>query len=165
MVVNNVVNVTYVEQKTQKKVVTRQIARTDDAKQAGKIENDTVEVFEPKPDETPEALAPPEPKPVEEVAKTSETKAQAEGEATTEDALAPPEVEKAVKERKGKGKKAAETGAAGETPAELNPKLPKGKEADTAPPEAKKPKEKPVPAEEIKSPLSGGGKALVRGEA
>ena len=51
--VNKVVNVTYVEQKTQKKVVTRQITRTADAKQAGKVENDTVEVYEPKADETP----------------------------------------------------------------------------------------------------------------
>ncbi len=84
-VVNNVVNVNYVEQKTKKKVVKRRIARTDNAEAAGKVEDDTLEVYEPEADEKPEAKAPPEPKDVEEVAKASETKAQAEGEATTED--------------------------------------------------------------------------------
>ena len=107
VVVNEVVNVNYVEQKTETTVVERQIATTDNAEQAGKVEGDTLEVYEPKPDETPETAAPPEPKDVEEVAKASETKAQAEGEATTEDQLAPKEVQEAIKERKGgKGRKA-----------------------------------------------------------
>lgn len=151
-VVNNVVNVNYVEQKTKKKVVKRRIARTDDAEAAGKVEDDTLEVYEPEADEKPEAKGPPEPKDVEEVAKASETKAQAEGEATTEDMLAPKEVQEAAKERKGgKGRKAK---AAAKAEGKNEGVLPEGEIAD-APPPAKdktKAKEKPVPAHEVAAP-------------
>src|SRR5665811_1641045 len=145
-VVNNVVNVNYVEQKTKTKVVERHIAATDNAEQAGKVEGDTLEVYEPQADETPEAKAPSEPKDVKTVAEASETKAQAEGDATTEDMLAPPEVQEAAKARKGRKRQKAEAEAKGEAA------LPEGDIADTPPPAAKTAKEAPVPAHEVASP-------------
>jgi uncharacterized protein YraI len=148
-VVNNVVNVTYVEQKTKKKVVRRRIAATDNAEAAGKVEGDTLEVYEPKPDETSGAEAPPEPKNVEAVAEESETKGQAEGEATTEDQLAPKEVQEAIKARKGKGRK-AEPGTEAEAIGEAA--LPEGELADAPPPAADTGKEAPVPAHDVTAP-------------
>ena len=81
---------------------------------------------------------------METVAEASETKAQAEGEATTEDRLAPKEVQEAVKERKGErpeGGKQPRADAEGETDSgiatsdpgsdaapPLDPALPKGAE-------------------------------------
>ncbi|MGH6735683.1 MAG: DUF6600 domain-containing protein [Methyloceanibacter sp.] len=153
-VVNKVVNVKYVEQKTNKKVVKRKVVKkADEAQQIAKVENDVVEVYEPKPDEKPAKLAPPEPKEVEEVAKASETKEQAEGEATTEEMLAPPEVKEAVTQRKGKGRK----GKTAEAKADLDPSLPKGGEADAPPPLADAPKPKPVPAEDLTPPAADKG--------
>jgi len=148
-VVNNVVNVNYVEQKTQTKVVERRIARTDNAEQAGKVKGDTLEVYEPEVGESPEANAPPEPKDVETVAEASETKAQAEGEATTEDMLAPPEVQEAAKVRK--GRKAEAEGAAEAEAVTKGDALPEGDIADTPPP-AKAAKNAPVPAHEVAAP-------------
>jgi uncharacterized protein YraI len=150
-VVNNVVNVNYVEQKTETTVVERQIARTDNAEQAGRVEGDTLEVYEPKPDETTETAAPPEPKDVEAVAEASETKAQAEGEATTEDQLAPKEVQEAIKERKGGKGRMAKAEAEGKDEGVL----PEGEIADAPPPAKDKAKEKPVPAHEVAAPQTG----------
>lgn len=158
-IVNNVVNVNYVEQKTKKKVIKKTIRKTNNQQLAGKTEGEAFEVYEPPIEEEPETLAPPDPKTVEEVAETSETKGQAEGAAGTEVMLAPPEVEKAVKARKGKkgrGKKPGETGPGDEAggPDQLDPSLPKGDEADTPPPprSADKPKGEPVPAEDLGPP-------------
>ena len=41
-IVNNVVNVTYVEQKTKKKVVVHKVAKTKNEKQSGKVEGAAV---------------------------------------------------------------------------------------------------------------------------
>jgi len=51
-------------------------------------------------------IAPEEPTEIEEVANVSETKAQARGEATTEEMLAPPEVREAIKKRRAAGPRA-----------------------------------------------------------
>ena len=71
VVVNKLVNVKYVEEKTKKKVVVHKVERTKDAAKAGKVEGDAVEVFEPVAGQEPEAAAPPEPKKIEEVAAES----------------------------------------------------------------------------------------------
>jgi uncharacterized protein YraI len=95
-VVNNVVNVTYVEQKTQKKVVVYKVEKTkDEAKvKGGKFKGDAIEVFEPAPEAKPKVAAPTETKPIEKVAAESETKQQGGGAPTTEELLVPAEVKK-----------------------------------------------------------------------
>lgn len=96
VVVNNVVNVTHIEQKTRKKVVVHKVERTKDEAKAGKgkVEGAAIEVFQPAADQAPKTVAPPKPKPIEEVAAQSETKEQAEGAATTEEMLVPAEIKK-----------------------------------------------------------------------
>ena len=132
VVVNNNVNVTYVEEKTNEKVVEHRIRRTRDAKAAGKIDGRDVEIFQPSAAATAADVAPPAPKPIAEVAKESQTKDQAGGEAGTEEMLVPPEIKKARGGRKageaGKGAKPKD----GETT--LPPSLPKGEEASAPPP-------------------------------
>jgi len=98
VVVNKLVNVKYVEEKTKKKVVVHKVERTKDAAKAGKVEGDVVEVFEPVAGQEPEAAAPPEPKKIEEVAAESKTKEQAGGEPSTEELLVPPAVKEAMKD-------------------------------------------------------------------
>ena len=95
-VVNNVVNVTYVEEKTKKKVVVHKVERTKDEDKAkgGKIKGEAVEIFQPAPDAKPEAVVPAATKPIEEVAAESKTKQQGEGAAATDELLVPPEIKK-----------------------------------------------------------------------
>ena len=171
-VVNNIVNVQYVEEKTNTKVVEKTIKKTKNINQAGTMEGEALEVYEPALDEKPQTLAPPEPKTVEEVAANSETKGQAEGTAGTEDMLTPPEVDQALKERKSKkaragGPKDTGPGEAHRDEAsdevsgvqgELDPSLPKGAEVDAPPPGAgkKENKGKPAVAAEELGPKPGG---------
>jgi uncharacterized protein YraI len=97
-IVNNVVNVTYVEEKTRKKVVVHKVERTKDERKAkgggGKVDGAAIEVFQPAADQAPETVAPPKPKAIEEVAKESKTKGQAEGAASTDELLVPAEIKK-----------------------------------------------------------------------
>ena len=95
-VVNNVVNVSYVEEKTKKKVVVHRVEKTKDEEKAkgGKIKGETVEIFQPAPEAKPEAVVPAASKPIEEVAAESKTKEQGEGAAATDELLVPPEIEK-----------------------------------------------------------------------
>jgi hypothetical protein len=69
VVVNNVVNPNYVEEKTKEKVVVHQVEKTKDAAKAGKVEGAAVEVFQPTATQVPATAAPPAPKKIEEVAK------------------------------------------------------------------------------------------------
>jgi uncharacterized protein YraI len=96
-IVNNVVNVTHVEEKTRKKVVVHKVERTKDERRAkhAKPDGAAIEIFQPGKDQAPETVAPPKPKAIEEVAKESKTKEQAEGAATTEELLVPQEIMKA----------------------------------------------------------------------
>jgi hypothetical protein len=94
VVVNNVVNVTYVEQKTNEKVVVHQVEKTEDAAKAGKIEGSAVEVFQPASEPVHKADAPPRPKNVEEVKVKSKTKEQGLGKPSTDELLVPPEIKK-----------------------------------------------------------------------
>ena len=142
-VVNNVVNVNYVEQQTQERVVERKIAVTDNAKEAGKVEGDAVEVYQPAVAEVsdPKELAPPEPKKIEDLAEESSTKEQGEGQPATDEMLLPPEI-----------KKAEETAPkAGEgVPAGLPEALPAGKTTSGPPPESDAPPPAaPVAAEDL----------------
>ena len=130
-VVNNVVKVEYVEEKTNTEVVEKTIQKTKNINEAGRTDGDALEVYEPALDKKPEIGAPAEPKKVEEVAAISETKGQAEGAAGTGAMLTPPEVEQALKERK--SMKARRDGASDEVMGtrELDPSLPKGAEVDS----------------------------------
>jgi hypothetical protein len=92
VVVNNVVNITYVEQKTNEKVVVHQVEKTKDASKAGKMEGTAVEVFQPAPDQVPKIAAPPKPKKIEQVAVESKTKEQGVGKPSTDELLVPPEI-------------------------------------------------------------------------
>jgi uncharacterized protein YraI len=92
VVVNKVVNVTYIEQKTNEKVAVHQIERTGDANKSGKIEGAAVTVFQPAADQAPKTAAPHKPKKIEEVAVESKTKGQGGGKPTTEELLIPPEI-------------------------------------------------------------------------
>ena len=145
-VVNNVVKVEYVEEKTNTEVVEKTIQKTKNINEAGRTDGDALEVYEPALDKKPEIGAPAEPKKVEEVAAISETKGQAEGAAGTEDMLTPPEVEQALKERK--SMKARRDGASDEVMGtrELDPSLPKGAEVDSPPPGSGKKKSRGKPA-------------------
>ena len=96
VVVNNVVNITYVEEKTKEKVVTSEVALTKDVSKAGQGEGGTVEIYQPPADQPPASQAPPEVKKIEEVAKESQTKEQAGGQPTTEELLLPPDVKPAA---------------------------------------------------------------------
>jgi uncharacterized protein YraI len=94
VVVNNVVNVAYVEQKTNEKVVVHQVENTPDASKAGKIEGAAVEVFRPAPNQQPKVAAPPQPKKIEEVAVKTKTQEQGAGKPGTDELLVPPEIKK-----------------------------------------------------------------------
>ena len=142
-VVNNVVNVNYVEQQTQERVVERKIAVTDNAKEAGKVEGDAVEVYQPAVAEVsdPKELAPPEPKKIEDLAEESQTKEQGEGQAATDEMLLPPEIKKAEETAPKAGERA---------PAGLPEALPAGETTSGPPPESDTPPPAaPVAAEDL----------------
>ena len=92
VVVNNVVNVTYVEEKTNEKVVVHKVEKTKDEAKSGKVEGEAIEIFQPAADKTPDPVAPPAPKQIEEVAAESKTKEQSEGGPSTDALLVPPEI-------------------------------------------------------------------------
>jgi uncharacterized protein YraI len=140
VVVNNVVNVTYVEQKTEQKVVVHNVEKAKDEKQAGRVEGVAVEVFQPPADQTPSVVAPPAPKPIEEVAQESSTKQQNEGAPSTEELLVPAEI-KALPELAGKAGEAS--------PKEGAPPPPPVPPAEGTPPPAEEaaPPPPPPPAE------------------
>jgi len=150
VVVNNVVNVQYVEEKTKEPVVVHKVAKTEDAAKSGKVEGAAVEIFQPAPDQAPATAAPARPKKIEDVAKGSKTKEQAGGEASTDEMLVPPDIKKAT-ETKPAAPASGETPKAGEAAppapaaqAPLSPSLPKGEEVSSPPPEA--PSGAPAPA-------------------
>ena len=165
VVVNNVVNVAYVEQKTNEKVVVHQVEKTEDATRAGKVEGAAIEVFQPAANQQSfTTAAPHKPKKVEDVAVESKTKDQAAGKPSTEDLLSPPEIRKPAGEaasstppplppeeaeapnnqggKQKKGKSEPQQGGP-EGPAAMQPGL--------APPP-------PLPPEEAEAPNNQGGK-------
>jgi uncharacterized protein YraI len=150
VVVNNVVNVQYVEEKTKEPVVVHKVAKTEDAAKSGKVEGTAVEIFQPAPDQAPATAAPARPKKIEDVAKGSKTKEQAGGEASTDEMLVPPDIKKATETKpaapaSGEAPKAGEAAPpAPAAQAPLSPSLPKGEEVSSPPPEA--PSGAPAPA-------------------
>jgi len=98
-VVNKVVNVNYVEQKTNKKVEVFKVDKVKDKDKSkrSRIKGNAVEIFEPAPETKAEVAAPTETKPIEEVAAKSKTKEQGEGAAATEELLVPEEIKKPLK--------------------------------------------------------------------
>jgi uncharacterized protein YraI len=151
VVVNNVVNVTHIEQKTRKKVVVHKVERTKDERKSkgsgGKVEGAAIEVFQPAADQAPETVAPPKPKPIEEVAAQSETKEQAEGAATTEEMLVPAEIKK-TPEAEAK----ASTPPPPPPPAAENGAPPAEEEAAAPPPPGPPPEEAAPPTPEEAAP-------------
>ena len=150
-VVNNVVNVTYIEQKTNKKVVVHKVEKTKDESKAkdGKIKGEAVEVFQPAPEAKPAVVVPAETKPIEEVAAESKTKQQGEGAAATEELLVPAEAKKPLE---------AEVKPPAPPPPPAPAKegaapAPAAEEAAAPPPPPPPP---PAPAEEAASPPAEG---------
>ena len=92
VVVNKVVNVNYIEQKTNEKVVVHRVERAKDEKTAGKLQGDSIEIFQPAAETATEPVAPPKPKQIDEVAAESKTKQQGGGAPSTDQLLVPPDV-------------------------------------------------------------------------
>jgi hypothetical protein len=90
IVVNNVINIEYVEEKTQEEVVAREITLTSEAPEGGAVEGDVVSIYQPPAaDLTPEA-APAEVTPVEQAEQESATAGQAADQPSTEELVPPP---------------------------------------------------------------------------
>jgi uncharacterized protein YraI len=161
VVVNNVVNVQYVEEKTKEPVVVHKVAKTEDVAKSGKVEGAAVEIFQPAPDQAPATAAPARPKKIEDVAKGSKTKEQAGSEATTDEMLVPPDIKKAT-ETKPAAPASGEAPKAGEAvppppaaQAPLSPSLPKGEEVSSPPPEAPPGAPAPAGAGSLPPPAAG----------
>ena len=165
-VVNNVVNVNYVERHTNTKVVERQVRRTRDWDRAGKVHGDDYEVYRPGLQEGRGRHRPDKPRDIDEVAKVSKTRGFASGEAATDDLLAPPEVREAMKKRRGGRVRGEDSGPSELSPGETDgPKydrrLPKGRDAEGPPPARKKARAEPVPAQDL-GPSKAGSKGKPR---
>jgi hypothetical protein len=85
IVVNNVITVNFIEEKTEKKVVIHEERAADKPESAGKADDNTVAIFNAEVQDEPEAK-PKEVKKVEEVAKEREAKGIAPEEGATESA-------------------------------------------------------------------------------
>ena len=85
IVVNNVINVNFIEEKTEKKVVILEERAADKPESAGKADDNTVAIFNAEVQDEPEAK-PKEVKKVEDVAKEREAKGIAPEEGATESA-------------------------------------------------------------------------------
>jgi uncharacterized protein YraI len=149
VVVNNVVNVTYVEEKTNEKVVVHKVAKTKDEKKSGKVEGDAVEIFQPTAEKASEPVAPPKPKQIEEVAAESKTKEQGGGAPSTDQLLVPPEV---------KTPPLPEDAQTGPSAASSKDGQPAANEAAPPPPPPPPPPDEgappPVPAEQVVPPAA-----------
>ena len=145
VVVNNVVNVTYVEEKTNEKVVVHKVEKTRDEKKSGKVQGDAIEIFQPAAEKTPDPVAPPKPKQIEEVAAESKTKEQGGGAPSTDQLLVPPEV---------KTPPLPEAGQTGPSTAASKDGQPPSGEARHRrhPPPPAEPAAPPVPAEQAPPP-------------
>jgi uncharacterized protein YraI len=156
-VVNNVVNVTYVEQKTNTKVVVYKVEKTEDESKVkgGKFKGDAIEVFEPPAEAKPKVAAPTETKPIEEVAAESETKQQGGGAPATEERLVPAEVKKPLEAEAKPPAPPPPAPPAGEGAA-----APAAEEAAPPPPPPPPPgsteKKTPPPSEGAATPPAGG---------
>ena len=152
-VVNNIVNVNYVERHTNTKVVERKVRRTRDWDRAGKVHGDHYEVYRPALREGRGRHRPDRPRDIDEVAKLSKTRDFARGEAATDDLLAPPEVRDAIKKRKddrvrGEDRRPRELSRKTDGP-EFDRRLPKGRDSEGPPPARKKVRAEPVPAHDL----------------
>jgi len=153
-VVNNVVNVNYVEQHTNQTVVERNVRRTRDWDRAGKIHGDDYEVYRPGLREGRDHHGPEKIRDIDEVAKLSKTREFARGERATDDLLAPPEVREAIKKRKGGRVIGEDTGPREVSRGEpdrpkFDRRLPKGRDAEGPPPARKKARAEPLPAHDL----------------
>jgi uncharacterized protein YraI len=161
-VVNNVVNVNYVERHTNKTVVERKVRHTRDWDRAGKIHGNDYDVYRPGLGEGRGRHAPERPREIGDVANLSKTRDLARGEATTDDLLAPPEVRNAMKNRRGGRIRGEQSGPGELTRGEtgdrtFDRRLPKGRDAEGPPPSVKKARTKPVPAHDL-GPSRGDGR-------
>ena len=153
-VVNNVVNVNYVEQHTNSKVVERRVKRTRSWDRAGQIRAGDYEVYRPGLREGRGQNRPNQIRDLDEVARASRTRGLAHGEAATDDLLTPPEVRKAIHERKG-GKHRGEQFGSSEKSGDASGKrkferrLPEGQDAKGPPPKRKKAEGRAIPAHDV----------------
>src|SRR6185437_1439410 len=68
------------------------VERARDEKTAGKLQGDSIEIFQPAAETATEPVAPPKPKQIDEVAAESKTKEQGGGAPSTDQLLVPPDV-------------------------------------------------------------------------
>jgi len=158
VVVNKVVNVNYIEQKTNEKVVVHRVERARDEKTAGKLQGDSIEIFQPAAETATEPVAPPKPKQIDEVAAESKTKEQGGGAPSTDQLLVPPDVKTpALPEAAetgptpGQGTKDGKHGA-GEAAVPPPPPPPPPANGAAPPVEAAAPPPPPPPADEAAPP-------------
>jgi uncharacterized protein YraI len=163
VVVNNVVNIQYVEQKTQETVVVHEVSATSNPDQSGAVdEGGTLQVLTAasvEPTEPTVSEAPPEVKTIEEVAAESQTAEQAGDEPATEDLVVapPPAPEPGAEAETTAPASDGEPSAATEP---VEPELPAPLDEPALPPELPAPDagtpaappELPVPAAEMPPP-------------
>src|SRR5690606_22369010 len=92
-VINNVVNVTYVEEKTQQQVVEHElvvVASESQADQADQVEGQRIELYQPSAEQLMPTEAPEEVTEADQVAQEVSPPEVPPGEATTEDLVPPP---------------------------------------------------------------------------
>ncbi len=159
VVVNKVVNVTYIEQKTNEKVVVHKVDRTRDEKRAGKVQGDSIEIFQPAAETANAPVAPAKPKQIDEVAAESKTKQQGGGAPSTDQLLVPPEVKTPplpeaaeTGPSTGQGTKEGQAGAGDAATAAAAPPPPPPADGAAPPAEQAAPPPPPPPADEATPP-------------
>ena len=151
IVVNNVINVNFIEEKTEKKVVILEERAADKPESAGKADDNTVAIFNAEVQDEPEAK-PKEVKKVEDVAKEREAKGIAPEEGATESAAEGG----ATTEPKGEAAQGEQPAAEGGQPAtEQATEEKKPVEGEQQATEEKKPAEGEQQATEEKKPAEG----------
>ena len=90
IVVNNDIDITYVEQASGQAVEVRDVALTSSEQESGQIRGNTVEIYHPEPQALAATEAPAEVATEEQVAQESNTSGQQGSEAATDDTVPPP---------------------------------------------------------------------------
>ncbi|HET7714728.1 MAG TPA: DUF6600 domain-containing protein [Bauldia sp.] len=180
VVVNNVINIEYVEQKTKEQVVPREVVITNEAARQAETSEEVVRIYQPPVAEAPVTESPPAVLPEEVAAQQSQTAGQAGDEPPTEDRVPeaaedlaqlpptepPPLAEDEPPAEEAPAEEAPPAPAPGEEPAPPSDQPPAseaspppapesppaepGTEAETPPPAAEEPS--PPPAEQEQAP-------------
>jgi hypothetical protein len=150
IVVNNVIDVDFIEERTKKKVVVHEVKPAGDPEAAGKAEEGTVAVFDPEVKEEPEAK-PPKTKKVQEVAK--------ERAASIPEGAEDPVVEESTAPTEEKAPDDAEATKTGEQPAEGQPVKETATESEAAEEIPETAETKPADEQPVKKNVAKEGEA------